>query len=165
MSDGAAIGRPGAARPVTALPTPQAGQCRAWLATGLLLGALQAHASGAAAASGVDAGAAALAGDETSVLTRIRSAIGQALCTQDAQCRTLAVGEKSCGGPEAWLVWSTTSPKAAQLPGWAAQSAAAARQRNANSGMVGTCQFNPDPGAVCQAGRCVPRVAAAPPVR
>ena len=100
-------------------------------------------------------GVAAPVGDEAGLRQRIQQAIGDARCDSDAQCRTLPVGEKSCGGPQQWLAWSTTSPQAAKLPGWAAESAAAARQRNADSGLVGNCQYNPDPGAVCKAQRCV----------
>jgi len=93
--------------------------------------------------------------DEAALLARIRSAIGEARCTADSQCRTLPIGERPCGGPQSWLAWSTTSAQAKQLPGWAAELAALARAGNARSGMMSTCQYLPDPGAVCQAQRCV----------
>jgi hypothetical protein len=118
------------------------------LVTGLLaLGACQAQPAAAPAA-----GAAA---DEAALLARIRSAVGDARCSADAQCRTLPIGEKACGGPQSWLAWSTSSLQADKLPGWATELAALARARNAQSGMMSTCQYMPDPGAVCQAQRCV----------
>ncbi len=99
--------------------------------------------------------AAPAAGDEAALLARIKVGIGDATCSSDAQCRSLAVGEKACGGPEQWWAWSTNSPQAAQLPAWAEKLTTLAKQRNATSGMVGNCRYQPDPGAVCQAQRCV----------
>ena len=101
--------------------------------------------------------------DEAALLARIRTAIGDARCDSDAACRTLAIGEKACGGPEQWWAYSARSARADQLPGWAFESAALARQRNANSGMVSNCLFNANPGAVCLAGRC--SLAAPPAMR
>ena len=94
---------------------------------------------------------------EDDLLARIRSAIGDASCTSDAQCRTLAIGEKACGGPQSWLAWSAVSTASAPLQAWASELAALARHRNQVSGRVSNCQYNADPGAVCEARRCVLR--------
>ena len=112
----------------------------------LMLGACQAQTGGASAAGGHE---------ESALLTRIQAAVGEAGCSSDAQCRSLPIGEKACGGPERWMAWSATSPKADLLPGWAAELATLARQRNQRSGMVSNCQYLPDPGAVCRARHCV----------
>ena len=112
----------------------------------LMLGACQAQPGAAAAASGQD---------EAALLARIQAAVGEAACSSDAQCRTLPMGEKACGGPERWMAWSSTSAQADLLPGWAAELATLARQRNQRSGMVSNCQYQPDPGAVCRAQHCV----------
>ena len=114
-----------------------------------MLGACQAQ-TGAAAPAGAGAG-----NEEAALLARIQAGVGEANCSSDAQCRTLPIGEKACGGPERWMAWSTTSPKADQLPGWATELAALARQRNQRSGMLSNCQYMPDPGAVCRAQHCV----------
>lgn len=76
--------------------------------------------------------------------------IGDAACSIDAQCRTVAVGAKSCGGPEAYLAWSLQRSDPLQLQRAAeaynqAQSAAAL-----GDGRVSNCQFVDDPGAVCR---------------
>jgi len=92
---------------------------------------------------------------EQDLLARIRGAIGEAKCSNDAECRTLAVGEKACGGPQSWLAWSTAGTEPAPLQSLASELAALARQRNQRSGRVSNCQYNADPGAVCQARRCV----------
>ena len=87
---------------------------------------------------------------------QINTAIGQAPCTADAQCRTLGVGAKACGGPVAWRPWSTQGgTKGEALQSLADQLATLQRQHQAQSGMVSTCSYLPDPGAVCQAQRCV----------
>ena len=112
----------------------------------LMLGACQAQTGGAAAAGGHD---------EAALLARIQAAVGEAACSSDAQCRSLPIGEKACGGPERWMAWSAASARAEQLPGWAAELASLARQRHLRSGMAGNCQYLADPGAVCRARRCV----------
>ena len=94
---------------------------------------------------------------EDDLLARIRGAIGEAKCSSDAQCRTLAIGEKACGGPQSWLAWSTAGTEPAPLQSLASELAALARHRNQLSGRVSNCQYNADPGAVCQARRCVLR--------
>jgi len=121
----------------------------------LLLGACN-HAPAANVATGAATGAAPL-------LTRIEKAIGQPVCQQDSECRTLAVGQKSCGGPEAWLPWSTrtVSTPAGQdaLAELARQHAQARDAENRASGRMSICSMLPDPGASCQASRCVLREA------
>ena len=111
----------------------------------LLLGACQAHPPAKTP----------VASDPTALLARIQAGIGDAPCSSDAQCRTLPIGEKPCGGPERWLAWSSASPQATQLPAWAAELSALVRQRNQESGILGNCRVQPDPGAICQAERCV----------
>ena len=93
---------------------------------------------------------------EASLQQQLDAAIGLAGCTADTQCRTLAVGARACGGPAAWRPWSTQNGNQAQaLQSLADQLATLQRQRMDQSGMVSTCRYVPDPGAVCQAQRCV----------
>ena len=98
--------------------------------------------------------------NEAALLAQIRSAVGEAKCSNNSQCRTLPLGEKPCGGPEQWLPYASTQASADQLKAWSAELSAAAKRRNQSSGMAGTCQFTPDPGAACVAGRCVAGVPA-----
>ena len=154
---------PALSGPVIARPARR----RAWaLAMTLIaglpgLGACQAQPGSAdVAAYAATAAESASPSDEADLLARIRGAIGEAACSSDAQCRTLPVGEKACGGPQGWLAWSVASPQAGALPGWADELAALARQRNRRSGLASNCQYLPDPGAVCQRQRCVLRTPA-----
>lgn len=97
---------------------------------------------------------------EATLLAHIRAEVGDAPCSTDKQCRTLAVGAKACGGPEFWLPWSTTAVpgaagRAERLQAWSAELGKLQTQRQQASGMVSNCQYNADPGAVCQAQHCV----------
>ena len=89
--------------------------------------------------------------------SRLLAEIGAAPCDADSQCKTLAVGEKACGGPERWLAWSSTTSRADRLLALAGESVALARQRQAVSGMLSDCRYNADPGAQCQQGVCTLR--------
>ncbi|MDT7835131.1 hypothetical protein [Aquabacterium sp. OR-4] len=94
---------------------------------------------------------------ESALMARIRGEIGEARCDSDAQCRTLAVGEKACGGPGQYLAWSGPAARARKLEAWSAELATLQRQRAAASGMMSNCQYLPDPGAACVQQRCVLR--------
>lgn len=92
---------------------------------------------------------------EAALLARIRGEIGEARCSTDAQCHTLALGEKACGGPAGYLAWSGTEARGRQLQAWSAELAMMQRKRAASSGMMSNCMFLADPGAVCVQQRCV----------
>jgi len=97
-------------------------------------------------------------------LDEIRRLIGDAACVSDDECRTLAVGVQACGGPAAFLAWSTrcTSPEA--LYAAVAAYDGSRRAEVARGGAVSTCRVVTDPGATCvrppgagagQSGRCM----------
>ncbi|HUG22334.1 hypothetical protein [Piscinibacter sp.] len=84
----------------------------------------------------------------------IRALIGDAACSSDAQCRTIGVGAKACGGPQSYLAWSTARTDEGALRAAAEQQASTRRDDMARSGIVSTCSIVPDPGAICSAGVC-----------
>ncbi len=98
---------------------------------------------------------------EATLHSRIVAEIGKASCTTQSQCRTLALGVQACGGPQAWVAWSTTVSNGATLNALSEQLNALQRQRHAQSQMLSTCQFKADPGSECSAQQCVLRSAAA----
>lgn len=98
--------------------------------------------------------------DEAALLARIRAEVGDARCSTDAHCRTLAIGHKACGGPQQWWAWSTTTARAERLQAWADELAALQKKRQEASGMASNCLYVADPGAVCAAQRCVLRTGA-----
>lgn len=120
-----------------------------WLAGVMLMSACQAQPT---APPGP-----AIPAAEEALLVRIRTEIGDASCSSDAQCRTLGVGHKACGGPQQWWAWSTTTGRAEQLQAWAGELATLQQRRQEASGMASNCLYMADPGAVCQARRCVLR--------
>lgn len=89
------------------------------------------------------------------LLAQIRDEIGDAPCRQDAQCRTLPIGAKACGGPAAWWAWSEVNARGDRLQAWARQLAQLERDRQSREGLLSTCTIVPDPGASCLAQRCV----------
>lgn len=84
----------------------------------------------------------------------LRELIGPAACSSDAQCRSLPVGAKSCGGPAGYLAWSTQRTDAARLQALAAKQADAQRRENEAAGLRSNCAMVADPGAACVAGHC-----------
>ena len=87
-------------------------------------------------------------------LSRIRALIGKATCSDNSQCRTLPVGARACGGPETYLAYSAAGGQDAALRALAERYQKERQAQNAASGMISTCVFMPDPGAVCTAGSC-----------
>lgn len=84
----------------------------------------------------------------------LRALIGPAACSADAQCRTVAVGAKACGGPAGYAAWSTQGTDGQKLADLARRQADAQRREIEASGMASNCAMVVDPGAACTAGRC-----------
>jgi len=87
-------------------------------------------------------------------MAQIRALIGDAACTDSSQCHTLAVGARPCGGPQAYLPWSSAKTDGAALAVLAESFKKEREAAIAASGEMSTCQFLPDPGASCRAGKC-----------
>jgi hypothetical protein len=86
---------------------------------------------------------------------QIEAEIGTPACASAAQCHTIAIGRKACGGPESYLAWSSTTSDGATLARLAEAYAAERERDNVASGMASNCMLVTDPGATCSAGRCV----------
>ena len=113
---------------------------------GVLLATWVAIHAGCAGANG-----GALAGD--AARTQVQQLIGEAVCTTDADCRTIAVGNKACGGPESYLAWSARQTDPQPLAMAAERYASERKAQNRQSGMVSNCAFVTDPGARCETAR------------
>lgn len=88
-------------------------------------------------------------------MDQLKAEIGDAACDNSQQCKTVAVGSKACGGPEAYLPYSTKRSDSAKVSRLAAEDAAQRKAADQRAGMVSNCMMIMDPGAVCTAGRCV----------
>lgn len=86
---------------------------------------------------------------------QIKKEAGDAACDTPRQCQTIAIGAKACGGPERYLAWSNKSNDGKQLTALAQAQAEASRKLQQSDGMMSTCAIVTDPGATCEAGRCV----------
>ena len=103
---------------------------------------------------GAQAPPAAAAQESGDTLARIRALVGTPDCSSDAQCHTLALGERPCGGPESYLPWSSGKTPQAELQALGERYKEERRAANTAGGRASTCQFMMDPGAVCRAGTC-----------
>ena len=90
-----------------------------------------------------------------SLLAQIQAEVGAAACDSTQQCHTLAIGAKACGGPERYLAWSSKEHDGKKLKALAQAQAEASRKQQQADGMMSTCAIVTDPGATCEAGRCV----------
>ena len=95
----------------------------------------------------------------------LRGLIGDAACDSDAQCRTVPIGAKACGGPEAYLAWSLARTDAGALQAEAARHAKASRLEAAAKGMASNCAVVVDPGAYCAPAETGASTASAGPAR
>lgn len=92
--------------------------------------------------------------DTASLLVQIRNTIGSPSCTVSAECKTVAVGARACGGPDGYLAYSTSITASNAIEALAARHAERKRAAISASGVVSTCDVIPDPGAVCDQGVC-----------
>jgi len=139
-------------RPVRRRSPPTLATLAAAAGLAALLAACQAAPPQSTAAPDAAPGAAP---GEAALLARIAAEVGDAPCQEDAQCHTLALGARPCGGPQRWLPWSSAQGRVPQLQAWADELARLQRARQAREGLAGDCRHLPDPGAVCRAGHCV----------
>jgi hypothetical protein len=93
-------------------------------------------------------------GGQSPTLGQIRALIGNAACNESAQCRTVPIGARGCGGPEMYLPWSTVQTKPDALQALAERYKAERQAQIQARGEVSDCRFAVDPGAVCRAGVC-----------
>jgi hypothetical protein len=86
----------------------------------------------------------------------IDALIGDAACESDAQCKTIGIGAKACGGPDAYRAWSIARTDAIALEQAAAEHAAERRKQIAARGEMSTCSVVRDPGAFCAPAAATP---------
>jgi hypothetical protein len=75
-------------------------------------------------------------------------------CTADADCRSVAVGGKACGGPTGYRAYSTRLADPAAVEALARQESQLALQAEREAHGVSNCLFMADPGAHCEKQRC-----------
>lgn len=86
---------------------------------------------------------------------QILAQVADVRCDSNQQCHTLPMGAKACGGPESYLAWSDRQLDGERLRQLAGRYAEARRFELQREEMMSNCALVTDPGAVCQAQRCV----------
>lgn len=98
------------------------------------------------------------------LLAQVQRLIGRAACDSNAQCRTLPLGARACGGPESYVAWSVLGTDQVALQRAAERYGQWQAQQQARGGTMSICMVETDPGAVCARsaatappgpGRCV----------
>jgi len=79
----------------------------------------------------------------------VQSLIGDAACRTNDQCATVGVGAKACGGPAAYLAWSTLRTDEQRLRALAEREGQAQRKQMQARGEMSDCAILADPGAYC----------------
>ena len=82
-------------------------------------------------------------------MARIEALIGDAPCRNDGECRTIAAGQRACGGPDMYIAWSTRHTTAADIERAVAAFDAVGRATPPGRN-VSICVYLHDPGAVCR---------------
>ena len=100
------------------------------------------------------------------LLAKVQQLIGLAPCENDAQCRSLPLGARACGGPDQHLARSVTGTEAVALQRAADRYTQWQAQAQRRGAVAGICVVEVDPGAYCKksasgAGRCTLRNSAA----
>ncbi|MCB0376964.1 MAG: hypothetical protein KDD33_00600 [Bdellovibrionales bacterium] len=82
-------------------------------------------------------------------------------CNQNEDCDKVGMGNRLCGGPAYFEVFSKLHTNTATMQKLAEQHRKAAQEFNKtqNSGMVGICAMAPVPEVFCQSGQCVAKKA------
>ena len=75
-------------------------------------------------------------------------------CAADAECRTVAVGGKACGGPAGYRAYSSLHADPAAVEALAQQERQLATDAERAAHRVSNCMVMADPGARCVAHRC-----------
>ena len=102
------------------------------------------------------ASAAAPSGDLASVDEQLGQTLASAsACTVDAECHSVAVGAKACGGPTGYRAYSSKTVSSASVDALAQRQRDLAAQAARESHQVSTCYMLADPGAHCQQNKCV----------
>lgn len=125
------------------------------LALATLFAGCMATAAPLPAAPGAPASLPAGSGELDARWSAVLAEVGTAACSSQAECRSIAVGAKACGGPERYLAWSTRGSDEARLRQRVEAYNTARQADNERAGRISNCMMLMDPGAVCEAGRCV----------
>ena len=99
-----------------------------------------------------------------STISQIKTEVTNKSCTSDVSCQSIGIGQKSCGGPQNYIVYSSDTTDVSKLSQLVNQYNQLKIQQqslsNSNSGSIfaSTCEVTPYPEVFCSnANRCEKR--------
>ena len=86
--------------------------------------------------------------------TQMTEMIGDASCTDNSQCASLAIGAKPCGGPYAYRVYSSLNTDTQKLTDLAQHYKMLNKRYNKESGLMSDCMMVMPPAVACIKNTC-----------
>ncbi len=87
-------------------------------------------------------------------LKQLKAAIGDANCTHSRQCQSVAIGEKACGGPVAYLAYSNKQYDTKIISELSIKHQQLNAKLNRLTNAVSDCMFIIEPPLECQMNVC-----------
>lgn len=88
------------------------------------------------------------------MLAEIETLISDKSCKRDGQCTVMAYGDKACGGPVGYLVYSSGNVNKKQLKDLVEEFTALQSLMNDAYGYVSDCSIPSPPNVSCLDGNC-----------
>ncbi len=88
------------------------------------------------------------------VFSKINVRIGEKRCDTNDQCDTIAIGHKACGGPQAYLTYSTHNTDVQQLTELTQKHRKLSQRYNKLTGMMSNCMVLNKPETICHQKVC-----------
>ena len=94
--------------------------------------------------------------EQEQVYSKIDELLSDKSCSTSADCGVLPVGNKACGGPSGYKVYSTLigDDKISQVKALAERTKQFDKKRNDLGGIMSTCVFLSEPALVCENNLC-----------
>lgn len=96
-------------------------------------------------------------GTLTSLEARVQAELGEPVCDDVSECRTMAFGTKPCGGPWSYLVYSIRTTDSTRMEEAVARYNRLEATLNREEGRMSDCSIVAAPQLACVAGRCTAR--------
>ncbi len=93
--------------------------------------------------------------DSRQLYTRMQKLTADKSCSHDNQCSVLGIGQRACGGPEQFLVFSQQKTDQKLLSFTADRYRKTRQEQQQRLGEMSICQQLTTPLAACQLGKCV----------
>lgn len=86
--------------------------------------------------------------------TTLAKVIADKSCDATYQCRVIAYGERACGGPSRFDIYSIKNSKQEEVEFLANEITQFEKAYNENAPEFSTCEHNPSPQSLCIANTC-----------